>query len=190
MKSLNFSLIRILFAIVVGLVLVLWPDLATIYMVKTIGFAFIIPGIIALVGYFVHKSDSERIRRFPIEGIGSLLFGFWLVINPIFFVNILFILLGLILIIGGIQQIVSLTIARRWMYVPSVFYLVPSLILIAGLIALFNPTGVQNTALMIIGISSLVYAVSELVNWFKFSRRRPKTPKGGGTMIEDAKIIE
>ena len=42
-------------------------------------------------------------------------------------------------------------------------------------------------------ISSLVYAASELLNWFKFTRRRPKTPDASVKAvddIEDAQIIE
>ena len=73
------------------------------------------------------------------------------------------------------------------------FYVVPVLILLAGLVALFNPTGVRSTAFIIIGISSLVYAASELLNWFKFTRRRPKTPDASVKAvddIEDAQIIE
>ena len=152
MKTMNYSLIRILFALVIGLVLVLWPNTAASYIVITIGVAFLIPGVISLFSFFGRKrSEHEPAPRFPIEGIGSLLFG------P----------------------------------VPGIFYLVPSLILIAGVIALFNPTGVRNTAFIIIGISSLVYSLSELINWFKFARRRPKTPvTPHDEDIEDAKIIE
>ena len=68
--------------------------------------------------------------------------------------------------------------------------------LFAGLVALFNPTGVRSTAFIIIGISSLVYAASELLNWFKFTRRRPKAPgtKDSSSReinnIEDAEIVE
>jgi len=66
------------------------------------------------------------------------------------------------------------------------------LILIAGIIALFNPTGARNTAFIIIGVSSLVYSLTELINWFKFDRRRPKTPvvHDDDDIDEDAKIIE
>jgi len=52
---------------------------------------------------------------------------------------------------------------------------------------------VRSTAFIIIGITSLVYAVSELINWFKFTRLRPKAPVTGSKSdddIEDAKIIE
>lgn len=132
-------------------------------------------------------------RRFPIEGVGSLLFGLWLVIMPGFFADLLTFVLGFILLMGGVQQIASLSAARRWMPVPGGFYVVPVLILLAGLVALFNPTGVRSTAFIIIGVSSLVYAVSELLNWFKFTRRRPKLPDvpvKASQDIEDAEVVE
>lgn len=192
MKTMNYSLIRILFALVIGLVLVLWPNAAASYIVITIGIAFLIPGVISIFGYFGRKSSVSTVaRRFPIEGVGSFLFGLWLIIMPEFFADVLMFLLGFILMMGGIQQIASLSMARRWTPVPGAFYLIPSLILIAGIIALFNPAGARNTAFIIIGISSLVYSISELVNWFRFTRRRPKMPDSrNGSDVEDAKIIE
>lgn len=151
------------------LVLVIWPNAAASYIVITVGVAFLIPGVISLFGYFGRKrQEGEAAPRFPIEGIGSLLFGLWLIVMPEFFADVLMFLLGFILIMGGVQQIASLSMARRWMPVPGAFYLVPSLILIAGIIALFNPTGARNTAFIIIGVSSLVYSLTELINWFKF----------------------
>lgn len=184
----NYSLIRMLCALVIGLVLVLWPDAAVSYIVITMGVLFLIPGLIALLSYFGIKPREGTSRRFPIEGVGSVLFGLWLVIMPDFFADVLMFLLGFILVLGGVQQIASLSMARRWMRVPGSFYMIPILILLAGVVALFNPTDARNTAFMIIGVSSLVYAVSELVNWFKFSRRRPKTPLKGE--IEEAEIVE
>ena len=171
MKTMNYSLVRIVCALIIGLVLVLWPDVAVQYLVITLGVLFLIPGLISLISYFGSK---------PEEGV--------LIIMPAFFADVLMFLLGFILILGGVQQIASLSMARRWTIVPGAFYVVPSLILLAGIVALFNPTGARNTAFMIIGISSLVYAVSELINWFKFTRRKPQKPVSDD--IEDAKIIE
>ena len=192
MKTMNYSLIRILFALVIGLVLVLWPNTAASYIVITVGVAFLIPGVISLFGYFGRKKSEDGVSpRFPIEGVGSLLFGLWLIVMPEFFADVLMFLLGFILIMGGVQQIASLSMARRWTPVPGAFYLVPALILIAGIVALFNPTGARNTAFIIIGISSLVYSLSELINWFKFVRCRPKNPiSHHDEDLEDAKIIE
>ena len=119
----------------------------------------------------------------------------WLVIMPGFFADLLTFVLGFVLVLGGVQQISSLSVARRWMPVHAGFYVVPVLILLAGLVALVNPTGVRSTAFIVIGVTSLVYAVSELVNWFAFTRKRPKTMVGSNTSlriddIEDAEILE
>lgn len=191
MKGLSYSCLRAVCALVIGLVLVMFPNQAGDYLVITIGAFFLVPSFIGIMGYYTQGADVSR--RFPIEGVGSLLFGLWLIIMPGFFADLLTFVLGFILAMGGVQQIASLSSARKWTSVPGGFYVVPVLILLAGLVALFNPTGVRTTAFLIIGISSLVYAVSELVNWFRFTRLRPKAPVAGSKAsgdIEDAKIIE
>lgn len=191
MKGISYSFLRAICALVIGLVLVMFPDQAGDYFVITIGIIFLVPSLISIIGYFAQNAEMRR--RFPIEGVGSLLFGLWLIVMPGFFADLLTFVLGFMLVMGGVQQIASLSAARRWMPVPGGFYVVPALILVAGLIALFNPTGVRSTAFIIIGISSLVYAASELLNWFKFTRRRPKSPGASAKAvdnIEDAEIIQ
>lgn len=193
MKGLNFSFLRTICALVIGLVLVLFPERAGEYLIITIGIVFLVPSLIGVIGYFTQNAEARK--RFPVEGIGSLLFGLILIVMASFFANFMTIALGFILVMGGIQQISSLSTARRWMPVPVGFYIVPVLILLAGLFALFNPTGAQRTAFIIIGVSSLVYAVSELMNWFMFIRHRPRVPASTGKDskgrddIQDAEII-
>ena len=77
--------------------------------------------------------------RFPIAGLGSLLFGLWLMIMPAFFVGILMYVLGAVLVLAGISQIVNLSAARSWTVVPGGFFVIPVLVLIAGIVVLFNP---------------------------------------------------
>lgn len=194
MKGISYSFLRAVCALVMGLLLVMFPEQAGNYLVITIGVVFMVPSLIGLIAYFTQ--DAAVRCRFPVEGVGSLLFGLWLVIMPGFFANLLTFVLGFILLMGGIQQIASLMAARRWTVVPWGFYLLPVLILVAGLVALFNPMGVQRTTFLILGISSLLYALIELLNWFKFMRLRPKqgaenvaSPTSIGD-IEDAEIIE
>ena len=194
MKGISYSFLRAVCALVMGLLLVMFPEQAGNYLVITIGVVFMVPSLIGLIAYFTQ--DAAARRRFPVEGVGSRLFGLWLVIMPGFFANLLTFVLGFILLMGGIQQIASLMAARRWTVVPWGFYLLPVLILVAGLVALFNPMGVQRTTFLILGISSLLYALIELVSWFKFMRLRPKqgeenvaSPTSIGD-IEDAEIIE
>ena len=66
MKSMNYSLIRTICALVIGLVLVLWPDAAINYIVITIGILFLIPGFIVLIGYFGTKPEPGVSRRLEV----------------------------------------------------------------------------------------------------------------------------
>ena len=62
MKNLNYSFIRIIFALVVGLILVMWPDVAIEYIILTIGTLFIISGLITLLGYLTRESRKNTFR--------------------------------------------------------------------------------------------------------------------------------
>lgn len=67
----NYSLIRTICALVIGLVLVLWPDAAINYIVITIGVLFLIPGFIVLIGYFGTKPGTGCVPPFPHRGSGQ-----------------------------------------------------------------------------------------------------------------------
>lgn len=171
MNRVSNSVLRSSLALVLGFVLVLWPEFAVNYVVITIGILFIIPGIFSLLNYFTRsKKDPTTPNSFPIEGAGSILFGALLVSMPTFFVNILMYVLGALLVIGGIQQIVSLISARKWMLVPWGFYIIPVAILITGIIILLYPFGTVATTFVIFGIASIIYGLSELVNSYKFRK--------------------
>lgn len=167
-------MIRSILAIVLGLVLILWPANAINYLVIVIGVLFIVPGVVSLVGYFSAKSKNADLSpNFPLEAAGSVLFGLWLVSMPSFFVNILMYVLGVLLILAGIQQIVSLTSARKWATISALFYIFPALILICGVIILVKPFAVATSAFMFLGVVSLVYGAGELFGWYRFGRSKP-----------------
>ena len=196
--------IRIAFAFAVGLLLVLFPDDASNYFVMAIGVLFTLPALISLGIFLAGKKNGVTL---PIMGIGSLLFGLWLIIMPDFFVTLLTYVLGFILLVGGVQQLSWLQVARSWSRVSPYYYVVPVLILMAGLLALFNPGGVQRTAFLIIGGASLFYAIQELVSQLLLRKQEAAQPPTGAQArasastsspssnvadddIEDAEVIE
>ena len=103
MKGISNSFLRTICALIIGLVLVMFPNEAGDYFVITIGVIFLIPALLSIIGYFAMSAEERR--RLPIEGIGSLLFGLWLVIMPGFFADLLTFVLGFILVLGGVQQL-------------------------------------------------------------------------------------
>ena len=83
MKRLSYSFLRAICALVIGLIFVLFPNEAGDYFVITIGVVFLIPSLISIVAYFTEKAEYRS--SFPLLGIGSMLFGLWLIIMPDFF---------------------------------------------------------------------------------------------------------
>ena len=168
----NYSIIRCICALVIGVLLVAWPEAAILYLVITIGVLFLVPGLFSVFGYLIRgKQDGSS---FPIAGLGSLLFGLWLMIMPAFFVGILMYVLGAVLVLAGISQIVNLSAARSWTVVPGGFFV------------LFNPFTAAAVPFIILGVSSIVYGLSDLINIIRF--RQKKEP--GMPEIEDITPIE
>lgn len=172
MRRTNIGILRGVLAIILGVVLVMWPEAAIIYMIMFIGACFLLPGIYSIVGYFLRNKENEVTSpMFPLDGLGSLLLGAWLLIMPHFFVNILMYLLGAVLVLAGIQQIATLIRARKWSIVPYGFYVLPSLILLVGILILVYPMDVMANTLTVFGVATLFYGVNELINWYKFRKR-------------------
>lgn len=172
MRRTNIGILRGVLAIILGVVLVMWPEAAIIYMIMVIGACFLLPGIYSIVGYFLRNKENEVTSpMFPLDGLGSLLLGAWLLIMPHFFVNILMYLLGAVLVLASIQQIATLIRARKWSIVPYGFYVLPSLILLVGILILVYPMDVMANTLTVFGVATLFYGINELINWYKFRKR-------------------
>lgn len=173
MNKISSATLRSALAIVLGFILVLWPSQVGSYLVITVGILFILPGIFSLLSYFTRdKKTRSSDERFPIEGAGSILFGAWLVIMPYFFIGILMYVLGGLLVLAGLIQIISLIRTRKWSIVPWGFYVFPVLILLTGIILLVYPFEVQATTFIIFGVASIIYGFTELINSFKFRRKK------------------
>ena len=71
MKTMNYSIIRCICALVLGVLLVAWPEAAILYLVITIGALFLVPGLFSVFGYLTRGKQNGM--SFPIAGLGSLL---------------------------------------------------------------------------------------------------------------------
>ena len=187
MKALNYSVVRGICAVLMGVLLVTWPEAAIVYLVIAIGAMFFVPSLFSLVGYFT--KGSQEGAMFPIVGIGSLLFGLWLMISPAFFVGILMYVLGAVLVFAGITQIVQLVNARGWTQVAVGYYIMPVLILLAGLVVLLNPFAAAAIPFIILGVSSIVYGITDIINLIRF-RKKDEKKEENSVVIEEVTPIE
>lgn len=164
-------LYRAILAIVLGLVLVIWPDVALRYIIMFIGMIFLTTGLVAFI---VSNRNHEDHRRslVPFSGIGSMALGLILLCWPSFFTTVFMFILSFILIIAAIGQFVSLAVAKQWGLVSPLSYVYASLILIAGIVVLFNPFTSAEGVFRLFGITAVFYGITDLLNQYRIRKVR------------------
>lgn len=175
MKPLNYAVVSSICALIIGVMLVVWPDVAVNYLVMTIGVLFLLPGLLGLFSYLAYakKRAQQGIKNtFPIVALGSTLFGLWLIIMPAFFVGILMYVLGVLLVLAGLNQLVNFAALRSCLQVSAGVYVIPSLVLAVGLVVLLNPFEVATIPFILLGVSSIVYGLTDLFRLLRFRRKQ------------------
>jgi uncharacterized membrane protein HdeD (DUF308 family) len=144
MKVLRSSIFRAICAMVVGALLIKYPENTVTGITICIGILFLLPGIFSVVTYFMSAKQTEEVYdatgkliaggkpAFPIVGLGSIILGLVLALMPSIFVTYLMYVLGAIMVLGAINQYMTLINIRKVGLVEWGYYVVPSLILLTG----------------------------------------------------------
>lgn len=197
MKVLQSSFFRALCSIVIGVMLIRYPDNTVTWLTVAIGVLFFLSGAISCVSYFVSRrnasgytitdSDGKVIvgsrPTFPIVGLGSLILGLLLALTPTVFVTGLMYIIGAILILGAINQFMMLIGARRMARISFAFWICPSLVFLTGVFVMVKPMETASLPMLILGWCSLLYGVTEVINALKINAcRREQRAK----LVEEA----
>ena len=184
MRILQSSVFRALCAIVIGVLLIKFPDNTVKGITIAIGVLFLLSGIISCVTYYMAKRNVSEYKiydkdgnivageqtTFPIVGLGSSILGLILALSPTAFVSALMYIIGAILILGAIDQFMGLINGRRYGHVSLWYWVMPSLILLTGLYVIVKPMAPLAMAMLVLGWCTLLYGVVELINALKFYR--------------------
>lgn len=175
MKSLNYSFMSSLCALIVGLLIVIYPGAAAAYLVVAIGVLFLLPGLIGAFSYFKGLSGGDDMCSVGtaslVASLGSLFFGLWLVIMPQFFIGILMYVLGVLLVLCGLTQLGRFVSVRSYVHVPAYMYVIPVLVLLAGILVLANPFEAAEIPFVILGVSFMVYALTDLFRMVRYKAK-------------------
>lgn len=186
---------RALISVAVGVVLVIWPDVALKSLVMSLGFVFLFSGMTAfIVSYRRQQAEERQGSLFSMNGLGSIILGLLLISGPLFFTTILMFLLGGVLILAAIAQLASLSMARQLGTVSPVNYIYPVLILLAGLVVIFRPWGSAAYVAVILGYAAIFYGITDLISHYQINRLRKRYDaehgKSNRADIEDADYEE
>ena len=151
MRNFNYYALSSICALIIGILLVVWPGEAVRYLVITIGVLFLLPGLIGVFGYLATAKRREEAgikSVFPVAAVGSALLGFWLMIMPDFFITTLMYVLGVLLVLAGLSQLFNFISVRSITRVP-----------------------LATLPFTILGISAIVYSLTDLIRLIRFKKK-------------------
>ena len=200
MKTLISSLLRAICAIAVGALLVKYRELTVEWITVAIGILFFVSGVFSCIAYFVARGKKDDVEVydasgkrltpvkpiFPIVGLGSLILGLILAVMPTTFITYLVYLLAAILILGAVNQLIGLVAATRIARVGIYFWIMPSLTLLIGLVAVISPGSIASAPLFVIGWAMMVYGAVEILNALKIYQLRRYVEHSQRAMTEQA----
>lgn len=186
MKVLQSSFFRALCAIVVGALLIKYREETVTWITIAIGVLFFVSGVISCASYLSarrHADDPQVFDTegrqltglrpvFPIVGLGSLILGVILALMPGTFITSLVYVLAAILILGAVGQFVSLAAANKHVRLAWGWWVMPSILLIVGIVAVVRPQAIATAPLFVIGWAMMAYGAVEVVNALKIHRIR------------------
>jgi len=223
MKLLLQVFLRALCAITVGALLIKYRQEMVQWLTITIGVLFFISGLIATVMAYASKKIQNKVYNdinnsdianegcgYTIKkpsrgwylgtaaGVGSMLLGIVLALMPETFVDFLVYVLSALLIIGAIQQYANLFATSRMVRLNIGYWIMPTLLLIAGIVAVAFPSVIASSPLFFIGWCMIIYGAIECVNGIKAyicnknaSRDiTPKYNKGEKPDFSDAETVD
>lgn len=189
----TYGYVRSIAGILLGAALIVWPEVAPKTIVQIIGCFLIVVGIISFVLSLkknkAAKDDKVGVDLLSINGIFDMVFGAILLIIPNVFVTFLMIVLGLMLFVFGVGEIIGLISARKVSLVPWWMFVLPVIVLIGGVVIMFNPFQSAVTLFIFFGVSLVVYGISELISTIKL-RKVIKYKQSFEYRVEDAPYEE
>lgn len=180
--SLIFSIILFL----LGLLLLLKPEVTLHAISYTIGTILIVWGIIPVISFFTNKEKETYLEFNFVIGVFALIFGLIVMLNPNMIGSIIPLLLGIWMIINGITKLsYALSIKDSNSTVSTI---IPLLILVCGIILIFNPFGAAVAITKLVGIFLLIYSILDIIECFSIKKAVKLSVKE--TKKEDKKVIE
>ncbi|MCF2662814.1 HdeD family acid-resistance protein [Pseudoflavonifractor phocaeensis] len=164
------SIAAALVTILLGVVLIWWPDRSVNFLCMLLGVSIFITGIIYILGWLARRREGVP-AFFVLPGVILCALGIWLMTSPASVIKLIQYIFGAILIFHGVvdlQGSVALMRQRwgRWW----VDLLLALLTVALGALILLNPFGTFAALVVLIGAALIFDGVSDLCIIWRLSR--------------------
>lgn len=155
--------------LIVGIVLVFFYNVTAEVIVRILGAMFVLAAVLNLCMQLGKTKPSATNRKGSslvgmLTAIASGALGVWMLVAPSSLVSLLVYLFAALIILAGVYQICTLALSYKPIRFPAGFYILPSLLVAAGIIiVILGPEKVTDGLTLIIGIGMIVYAISMFI---------------------------
>lgn len=164
MKFIGSYIFRSLCSLLVGLLVLFNAQQMPSIIIRVIGILFLLPGTFGVLTYLLSRMNSNSVIRpsFPLMSIGSILFGVYLELYPDYFVTSLILLMGVLLILAGISQILSMLANRRVSPFSFLLLFIPIVLVCVGGYCIGHSKDAAETLFKILGGTCIYYGLSDM----------------------------
>lgn len=180
-KSYN-ALVWGVVAVVIGIILVIWPRDILQWAVRLIGIVSIVIGAVQFFGFLARtKGMEDRWKYLPPAAPIAVIWGILLLLSPELWTSLFMILFGVLLIFLGLNQLVTIfKVKKGGVKVAGFYFLFPILLMIAGFVAFVQPIYTATWFMAFVGAWILAYGIMEIFGYFSLR----------GPIKEESKTIE
>ncbi len=149
--------------IVLGVILVIWPDMSMQVACATIGVVLLVGGIVRLVEYFVARDGSLYTQMNLIMGIVIAVVGVWIILKPAKVLAIIPIIVGIVIVLHGLNNLQQAVALCKDKYDKWWIALVLGLLTVGfGILLICRPFEALDTVVMLIGIFLIYDGISDI----------------------------
>lgn len=198
MKFIGSYIFRSMCSLLVGLLLLFNAEQMPVLIVRLIGFLFLLPGVFGVMVYLYGQFNRRAIVRpaFPLMSIGSILFGAYLELYPDSFVTSLVFLLGLLLLLAGVNQFLSMINNRKVSPFSLLLMLLPLVLMGIGGYCVTHSSEAAGTLFKILGGTCIYYGLSDMFltlrtkHYAKIFEREQKKAEEAERRAREAEYVE
>lgn len=149
--------------VVLGIVLVVWPDMSMRIVCITIGAVLLIGGAVRLIGYFMTRDGSIYAQMSLIMGIVLAVVGVWIVLKPEKVLMIIPIIIGIVIALHGLNNLQQAVSLYKDKYDKWWVALILGFITIGfGVLLICRPFEALDTVVMLIGFFLIYDGISDI----------------------------
>ena len=157
-------------AVLLGVLFVAWPGQITIFFSRILAAAVMVAGAVLFLG----RVTDRPVNLWSVIGSGILfLVCLWLIVSPTIIASIIPIVIGVFLLVHGIQDVVMAAELRqyeapRW----KVAAVLGAISILFGVVCICNAFGIAKLTMVLIGMMLIYDGVTDMLIVFRVRRAR------------------